>query len=415
MPVTLEFYNLIIPVSVIEEKYPGGWEQCVKDHDNIWSAVWYDEHLFRLGAMNSMDIGDIIAAWEGMGFKASKRKNGQKLWKDFCVLGTLSGHDNWQCEWLETDSERWCAYLKGTDPGGIIYGHLYPPLLRMAGAMVGDIAGSWYEWHNTKRKPGHLIRERDYFTDDTVLTYGVALGILEGMKKADRSVWMSDAAMQDAVEKEIAVSMKQIARKYPHAGYGASFKKWIHLDTLIPNDSWGNGSAMRASFAGWYAESLEEAELLGKISARFTHGHELGIKGAVVVAGCIYLLRTGHGKEEVRQYARGYYDIDFTLDEIRPSYEYDVSCEGSVPQALAAFFENDNFADVVGAAISIGGDSDTIAAIAGSIAEACYEVPTGLLARAWDKLDSRLKFAVRTVSEVLRRSLPLNEESMCEV
>jgi type I restriction enzyme M protein len=167
---------------------------------------------------------------------------------------------------------------------------------------------------------------------------------------------------------------------------------------------------MRVSFAGWYADSLEEAELLGKISARFTHGHENGIKGAVAVAGCIYLLRTGHGKDEIRQYAGGYYSklaqADFTLDNIRPTYRFDVTCEGSVPQAIEAFLENDSFEEVIEAAISIGGDSDTIAAIAGSLAEACYLVPEDLTLQAWSKLDSGIKFAIKTVTDVLRQAHP---------
>jgi type I restriction enzyme M protein len=407
LPVAIEFYNFIVPISVIEQKYPGGWEQCLKEYSS--PAVWYDEHLFRTGAMDPMDIEDIVKEWEKMGFTMAEKKNGKKVWKDFCAFGSLSRGD-WPCEWLEVDPERWCAYLKGTDPDGLVYGMLFPWQFRVTGAMIGDIAGSGYEWHNVKHKPDRLIRAKDKFTDDTVLTYAVAFGIIEGMKKVDRSVWMTDAAMQDIVEKEIALAMKRFARKYPKAGYGSSFRKWFQMDSLESCDSWGNGSAMRVSFAGWYADSLEEAELLGTVSARFTHNHPEGIKGAVVIAGCIYLLRTGHGKEEVREYARKYYDIDFTLDEIRLSYKYDVSCAGSVPQAIVAFLENDSFEDAIRAAISIGGDSDTIAAIAGSLAEACYPIPEDLRSRAWDKLDSGMKFAVRTVNEVLRQNRPEDYE-----
>jgi ADP-ribosylglycohydrolase len=273
--------------------------------------------------------------------------------------------------------------------------------------MIGDIAGSGYEWHNIKHRPDRLIRgNKDHFTDDTVMTYATALGIFEGMKKIDRSVWMNDETMQATVEREIALSLKRFARKYPRAGYGGAFKEWALGDSMEPYGSWGNGSAMRVSFAGWYADSLEEAELLGRVSARCTHSHPEGIKGAEAAAGCIYLLRTGHGKEKIREYASGYYNIDFTLDEIRPSYKFDVSCAGSVPQAIAAFLENDSFEDVIKAAISIGGDSDTIAAIAGSIAEACYRVPSNLLRRAWDKLDVGMQFAAKTVNEVLRRNRP---------
>jgi ADP-ribosylglycohydrolase len=212
---------------------------------------------------------------------------------------------------------------------------------------------------------------------------------------------MTDTAMQDIVEKEIALSVKQFARKYPHAGYGHNFKEWLRSDSLESYGSFGNGSAMRVSFAGWYASSLEEAQLLAHLSARITHSHELGIKGAVVVASCIYLLKTGHNKEDIRKYVSEYYNIDFTLDEIRPSYSFDVTCEGSVPQAIVAFLENEDFENVIKAAISIGGDSDTIAAIAGSIAELYYPVPGELTGRAIHKLDNDLKFAVKTITEVL--------------
>jgi len=403
MPVALEFFNFIVPIETIRKKYPGGWKQCLKDND--YPCMWHDEHLFRTGAMNTMDIEDIIIRWENMGFKRAERVNGRNVWKDFCVLGLLTG-ENAPCEWLEVDEKRFCAYLKGTDPYDLVYGMLYPENLRVIGAMIGDISGSGYEWKNIKYKPNRLIRAHDHFTDDTVLTYAVALGILEGMKKIDRSIWMTDIAMQDAIELEIALSLKSIARKYPNAGYGRAFKRWVRKEAIEPRNSWGNGSAMRASFAGWYADSLEEAELLGRLSARFTHGHPEGIKGAMAVAGCIYLLRTGHGKEEVREYANQYYDLNFTLDEIHPTYRFDKSCAGSVPQAIEAFLENDSFEEVVKAAISIGGDSDTIAAIAGSLAEACYPIPTDLIYRAWGKLDSRIKFAVRTVTEALRCNRP---------
>jgi type I restriction enzyme M protein len=291
--------------------------------------------------------------------------------------------------------------LKGIDPDGLIYRN---GDLHMIGAMVGDVAGSGYErsHNNIKHKPDFLIRDEDKFTDDTVLTYAVALGIWNGMEKIDRSVWLTDTTMQKTVEREIALSVKHWGRKYPHAGYGKQFKQWVASDSMEPYDSLGNGSAMRVSFAGWYARSMEEAELLARLSAQITHNHKEGIKGAIAVAGCIYLLRTGHGKNEVRRYAGKYYNLEFTLDAIRPSYRFDVTCEGSVPQAIVAFLENDDFEEAIRAAISIGGDSDTIAAIAGSIAEACYEIPRDLAGRAISKLDADLIFAAKTVVAILR-------------
>jgi ADP-ribosylglycohydrolase len=398
MPVALEFINFIVPIATIKQKYPGGGEKCLRENSTL--CTWYDEHLFRTGAMNPMDIEDIAKDWESKGFQATAIKNGRKVWKDFCVV-----ESDIPCEWLEVDGERWCAYLKGTDPNGLIYTSLSNESPLVIGAMIGDIAGSGYEQRGKgiKRKPDRLIRRSDRFTDDTVLTYAVALGIIDGMKKVDRSALMTDKAMQETVAGEIALSLKKFAGRYPDAGYGGAFREWAREKTLEPLDSWGNGSAMRASFAGWYADSLEEAELLGRLSACFTHSHPHGIKGAVVVAGCIYLLRTGHSKEEAREYASGHYNLNFTLDGIRPTYKFDNSCEGSVPQAIVAFLENDSFEEVIKAAISIGGDSDTIAAIAGSLAEACYPVPADLALKAWDKLDSEMKFAVRTVTEFLRQ------------
>ena len=374
MPVALEFYSLIIPIATIERKYRGGWEKCLRDHESL--IAWYDEHLFRMGgAMNPMDAENLLKYCKKIGFQPTEIKNGREVWKDVCIVGLFQ--ENSLPEWLELHPEKCCAYLKGTDPDGLVYGSLYNDDLRVIGAMIGDVAGSGYEGLGKKIKyrPKFLIRKRDRFTDDTVLTYAVAFGILDGMKKVDRSVWMNDEKMQNTVEKEIVLAIKRFVRKYPRAGYSRSFKEWAFRDTLKSRNSSGNGSAMRASFAGWYADSLEEAELLGKVSANFTHRHPEGIKGALVVAGCIYLLRTRHSKKEVRKYVSKHYNVDFTLDAIRPFYKFDMSCEGSVPQAIVAFLENDSFEDVIKAAISIGGDSDTIAAIAGSLAEVCYSVP----------------------------------------
>jgi type I restriction enzyme M protein len=371
--------------------------------------MWYDEHLFRTGAMNRKGVVDIVVDWFAEnGFEIF---GGKTVFDDFCIIDSLSEANDWERrEWLEINHEKSIAYLKGTDPDGLVYRMLPVEHLRVVGAMIGDIASSGYEWRNIKHKYNYLIcYNEDHFTDDTVLTYATALGMIEGMKKIDRSAWMNDEAMQSTVERETALSLKRFARKYPRAGYGGAFKRWVENDSMEPYGSWGNGSAMRVSFAGWYADSLEEAKLLGRVSARCTHSHPEVIKGAEAVAGCIYLLRTGHAKEEIREYASGYYDIDFTLDEIRPSYKLDVSRACSVPQAIAAFLENDSFEDVIKAAIkaaiSIGGYSDTIA-IAGSIAEACYPVPSKPLYYAWNKLDVGMQFAAKTVNEVLRQNRP---------
>ncbi len=163
---------------------------------------------------------------------------------------------------------------------------------------------------------------------------------------------------------------------------------------------------MRASYAGWAAESPEEAEKLGEISARVTHDHPEGIKGAVAVAGCIYRLRVGASKEDVRAYASRFYDLNFTLDDIRERYTFDVSCAGSVPQAIEAFLEGGSFTGVISNAISIGGDSDTIAAIAGSIAEAFYPIPQTLRGEMLDRLDPFLLDTIAdSIDALVRRAL----------
>jgi ADP-ribosylglycohydrolase len=266
----------------------------------------------------------------------------------------------------------------------------------MLGAIIGDIVGSVYEWHNIKTKDFPLFRSDCFFTDDTVMTCAVAEGIMDALEELPDD-WMLSGGerARKTVSEKIVRSLKKYGRAFPHAGYGGSFYRWLQSEDSRPYNSWGNGSAMRASFAGWAAKSLEEAELLGELSAAVTHNHPEGIKGAKAVAGCIYTLRAGGSKEDVRQYAEGYYDLSFTLDEIRADYRFDVSCQGSVPQAIAAFLTGEDFADVVSEAISIGGDSDTIAAIAGSIAEVIYPIPAELL----DRVAARLAPELRKVIE----------------
>ena len=203
-------------------------------------------------------------------------------------------------------------------------------------------------------------------------------------------------------------SLKTYGRRFPRAGYGGSFRRWLASESSEPYNSWGNGSAMRVSFAGWAARSLEEAEVLAELSAAVTHNHPEGVKGAKAVAGSIYLLRSGGTKEDVRQYAGRYYDLGFTLDEIRAAYTFDVSCQGSVPQAIVAFLTGESFADVVAEAISIGGDSDTLAAMAGSIAEVIYPIPAELL----DRVAARLAPELRKVIERANRFIEAEDNRL---
>ncbi len=276
--------------------------------------------------------------------------------------------------------------------------------MRLLGAVIGDISGSWYEFREFKKRPATLVTQRDFFTDDSVLTLAVAEGMMNGFEKVDRAR-LQDEDVQAAFRLEIVKSICEFAHRYPDAGYGNTFIRWYadayERQVYEPYNSWGNGSAMRASFAGWAAQSLEEALLLGKLSAEVTHNHPEGIKGAQAIAAGIYLLRSGKSKADVREYLSQLYDLNFTLDEIRPSYHFEVSCQKSVPQAINAFLEAEDFEDTLKNALSIGGDADTLAAMAGSLAEACYPIPTDLEERAWAKLTPDLQAVVRRANEFL--------------
>lgn len=277
----------------------------------------------------------------------------------------------------------------------------------MMGAVCGDVAGSIYEWNNIKYKPDkeQLIHPRAKFTDDTVMTCAVADGIRIGLSQLPHN-WMDIPEAENMLYSSIQNSLLHYGRKYPNAGYGGAFRRWLASSNPRPYNSWGNGSAMRASYAGWAALSLDEAEKLGEISAKVTHNHPEGIKGAVVVAGCIFNLRNGAAKQGIYEYASKFYNLNFTLDEIRETYSFDVSCQGSVPQAIKAFLEGENFADVISCAISIGGDSDTIAAIAGSIAEVIYPIPQGLRGRVIDRMDKILLNTIVEAVDFVYRRLP---------
>lgn len=224
----------------------------------------------------------------------------------------------------------------------------------MLGAIAGDIIGSVYEKHPLKIKEFKLFSNDSHFTDDTVLTLAVADVILH--------------------KKSYATVFRDFYHKYPDQGYGYGFTRWVTSDNLKPFYSHGNGSAMRVNPIGWAFNSLSEVLEEARKSAVVTHNHEEGVKGAQAVAATIFLARTGHEKEEIKQYLKETfkYNLDRELDNIRPNYKFDVSCEGSVPESIIAFLESVNFEDAVRNAISLGGDSDTMASIAGAIAEAYY-------------------------------------------
>ncbi|MBR6284907.1 MAG: ADP-ribosylglycohydrolase family protein [Muribaculaceae bacterium] len=225
----------------------------------------------------------------------------------------------------------------------------------MLGAVFGDIVGSAYEWHNVKSKEFALVTPLTRFTDDSVMTLANAL-------------WLTCDPTHSP--ERLVECMIELGRRHAHAGYGGGFRRWLVSPDPQPYNSWGNGSAMRVSPVGLYAQSIDEVLELARISASVTHNHPEGIKGAQATALAVFLSRTQGDRPNVRQLikheveTRFGYDLSRTLDNIRPSYEFDVSCQGSVPEAIIAYLESDTLEDCVRGAISIGGDSDTIAAIA---------------------------------------------------
>ena len=246
----------------------------------------------------------------------------------------------------------------------------------MLGAIIGDIAGSRFEWDNCKSKDFDLLTYRCQPTDDSVMSLAVAKAILQ-----------CNGDYADLDRRTVAC-MQEFGCRYPDAGYGGMFSRWIWSMNPQPYNSFGNGAAMRVSPCGFAASSLEEAIMLARVVTGVTHNHPEGIKAAEAVAAAIYQARKGMSLLEIRDYIeKNYYKIDFTLDSIRPSYQFDVTCQGSVPQAFEAFFESTGFEDAIRNAISIGGDSDTIAAIAGGMAEAYYGIPDELRRHAITYLD----------------------------
>lgn len=273
----------------------------------------------------------------------------------------------------------------------------------MLGAIVGDIIGSAYEFNNTKRKEFHLFTPKSKFTDDTVMTLAVAR-------------WLCDD--KEHRKETLVRHMQELGRRYPTAGYAGSFMRWLYNPEPRPYNSYGNGSAMRVSPVAFYAHSLQEALGLAKISAEVTHNHPEGIKGAQAIASSIYLARHGATKKEIKSYAEEqfHYDLSRQLDDIRPTYSYDMSCQNTVPQALLAFLEGANFEDVMRSAVSIGGDSDTIAAMAGGIAQAFYVIPKKLSSYCYALLTPELRGVLNDFEDLLgcREADPFNIERFIE-
>ena len=278
----------------------------------------------------------------------------------------------------------------------------------MLGAIVGDIVGSVYEWDNIKTKDFPLFRDDCFFTDDTVMTCAVAEAIMNGGQKDD----FIDA-------------MKKYGRMYPNADYGARFNRWLMTDNREPYNSFGNGSAMRVSPCAWIMDATtdelpSEVKRLAQLSAEVTHNHPEGVKGAMATSDAIFMCRYYFGgysgdygkpindnptecKKRIKEHIEQEYgyNLSQTLDEIRPTYRFNETCQNTVPQAIIAFLESTDFEDAIRNAISLGGDSDTLAAITGSIAEAAYGIPEWIKDKAYSYLDEPLKDVLRRWEETV--------------
>ena len=250
----------------------------------------------------------------------------------------------------------------------------------MLGAIIGDVIGSVYEFDSDKTKDFQLFVPSCRATDDSVLTICVGCACAE-----------ADCNNEYEFKKTLIEKMHEIARRYPDAGYGKLFYIWLIDDNGNPYGAKTNGSAMRVSPCAWAVDTLEEVERLAKWSAEITHSHPEGIKGAKAIAAATFLARKGKNKDEIKAYIEErYYDLDFTIDAIRPGYSHDMSCEGSVPQAIVCFLEADNYEDTIRNAVSLGGDGDTLCAMAGAIAEAYFGIPQELEEEVFNYIDEDL-------------------------
>lgn len=266
----------------------------------------------------------------------------------------------------------------------------------MVGAVVGDIIGSYYEFRPYKGEDFPLFSEKSRFTDDTVMTLAVGLGIMQGCHNEKES------------REEIINNMHELGRAYFKAGYGMRFVGWLQRRSRTPYNSFGNGSAMRVSSVAFVYQTLNEVEKFAKISAEVTHNHPEGIKGAQATAAAIFMARQKKSKEEIKDYIQSQYgyDLSRTIAEIRPAYRFNETCQGSVPEAIICFLESSSFEDAVRKAVSLGGDSDTQAAIAGSIAEAYYQdVPEDILKIALAKLDTPLFIILQSWQKWLKKEI----------
>ena len=277
----------------------------------------------------------------------------------------------------------------------------------MYGTILGDIIGCPFEFdRGDKTKDFKLFSRRSHFTDDSVMT----LAVCEALLKVG----------QDATVKEIGdaviTSMQSWGRRYPHEGYGGYFRCWLTSRHPEPNNSFGKGSAMRVSAAGWLYDSLEKTRVVAKATANVTHNHPKGIKGAESTASAIFMARNGSSKEEIKKYIENefHYDLNRTLDEIRPSFHMHETCQKTVPEAIIAFLEAKDFEDTIRNAVSLGGDTDTLGAITGSIAEAYFGIPEALRSECRNRINKDMRDVVDTFYSLVRKDDSPNTNQMIE-
>lgn len=264
----------------------------------------------------------------------------------------------------------------------------------MYGAILGDIIGSPFEFdRGDKTKDFKLFSRRSHFTDDSVMTLAVG----EALLKVGQ-----DATVKE-IEDAVISSMQSWGRRYPHKGYGGYFRRWLTAHYPEPYNSFGNGSAMRVSAAGWLYDSLEKTRTVAKATANVTHNHPEGIKGAEATASAIFMARNGSSKEEIKKYIENefHYDLNRTLDEIRPSFHMDETCQKTVPEAIIAFLEATDFEDAIRNAVSLGGDTDTLGAITGSIAEAYYGIPEWLMTECRKRINKDMRVVLDDFNDAL--------------
>jgi ADP-ribosylglycohydrolase len=262
------------------------------------------------------------------------------------------------------------------------------------GAVIGDIVGSTHEFLQTKSTDFDLYTDNNHCTDDTIMTIAVAEWLI--------------STPQPIGNDTLPTIMRKWGKKYPWAGYGRMFRRWLMSDYEAdqrPYNSFGNGAGMRVSACGFFAESLDEALHLAKLSAEVSHNHTEGIKGAQAIASAIYLARQHQPKESIREYiARQFgYDMARSCDNIRPSYEFDGTSQGTCPEAIIAFLDSADFEDAIRLAISLGGDADTLGAITGSIAAAYYGIPDNIARKALEYLPEDMIEVLKKFSDTGNR------------